>query len=79
MGGGQCSSALMTQQWTSHSEDVLVDLQVSSASTAQMTGVLLMAHGSPDNLDDMGTYSSMCAADVQHHRRWWMIFGGATS
>lgn len=41
---------------TSKSEDVLVKLHVSSVSTAEMTGVLLMAHGSPDNLDDMGTY-----------------------
>jgi len=33
-----------------------VETHVSSSSTAQITGVLLMAHGSPDNLDDMGAY-----------------------
>jgi ferrochelatase len=38
------------------SEDALVETHVSSPSTAQITGVLLMAHGSPDSLDDMGAY-----------------------
>lgn len=40
----------------SKSEDALVETHILSASTAQMIGVLLMAHGSPDNLDDMGAY-----------------------
>ena len=40
----------------SKSEDALVETHVSASSTAQITGVLLMAHGSPDNLDDMGAY-----------------------
>src|SRR5262245_11920599 len=34
----------------SKSEDALVETHILSASTAQMIGVLLMAHGSPDNL-----------------------------
>jgi ferrochelatase len=33
-----------------------VETHVSSSSTTQLTGVLLMAHGSPDNLDDMAAY-----------------------
>ena len=56
-----------------------MEAHVLSASTAQMIGVLLMAHGSPDNLDDMGAYLQHVRAGVRHHRRWWMTFGGATS
>jgi ferrochelatase len=33
-----------------------VESQIITAPTAQTTGVLLMAHGSPDNLDDMAAY-----------------------
>jgi ferrochelatase len=33
-----------------------VKTHVSSSSVPQMIGVLLMAHGSPDNLDDMAAY-----------------------
>jgi ferrochelatase len=40
----------------SKNESAPVEPHVSSSSTAQITGVLLMAHGSPDSLDDMGAY-----------------------
>jgi ferrochelatase len=37
-------------------EDSLVETPRTSPPATQMTGVLLMAHGSPDNLDDMAAY-----------------------
>ena len=40
----------------SKSEDALVETHVPSSSMPQVIGVLLMAHGSPDNLDDMAAY-----------------------
>ena len=33
-----------------------METPMTTAPTAQLTGVLLMAHGSPDNLDDMAAY-----------------------
>jgi ferrochelatase len=41
---------------SSEGEDASVETDARSVSTTQMTGVLLMAHGSPDNLDDMAAY-----------------------
>lgn len=38
------------------SEDLLVGTHETAAPPIQLTGVLLMAHGSPDNLDDMAAY-----------------------
>jgi ferrochelatase len=37
-------------------EDLLVETHASASPTPQMTAVLLMAHGSPDTLDDMAAY-----------------------
>jgi ferrochelatase len=37
-------------------EDLCVKTEAMTSSTAPLTGVLLMAHGSPDNLDDMAAY-----------------------
>jgi ferrochelatase len=35
---------------------LIIETPMTSAPTVQLTGVLLMAHGSPDNLDDMAAY-----------------------
>ena len=50
------SSALMAQHWLLKVRMRLWRPMSPASSTAQITGVLLMAHGSPDNLDDMGAY-----------------------
>jgi protoporphyrin/coproporphyrin ferrochelatase len=54
--GGAVFLSAQGSALASKSEDALVETHVSSSSTAQITGVLLMAHGSPDSLDDMGAY-----------------------
>jgi protoporphyrin/coproporphyrin ferrochelatase len=40
----------------SDDEDAFVETPCTRSPTAQLTGVLLMAHGSPDHLDDMAAY-----------------------
>ncbi len=50
------ASALMARHFLLAVEDLLVEKNVSASTPTQAIGVLLMAHGSPDSIDEMGPY-----------------------